>query len=122
MDSMSIMDCMSSCMAVMLGMQVQSMTPSMVIDDPPVAGAAGAAVVGAAVVVGAVSVIKSISASQFDSDIDMLTVRHDYKKQQNNNNHQQKQHNPYWFHISTFSYLHSETTVFLIPVLPVLGW
>ena len=48
-------------MAVMLGMQVQSMTPSMVIEDPPVAdgaavdGAAGAAVVGAAVVVGAVS-------------------------------------------------------------------
>ena len=65
MDSMSIMDCMSSCMAVMLGMQVQSMTPSMVIDDPSVAGAAGAAVVGAAVVVGAVSATEFVLATHF---------------------------------------------------------
>ena len=55
--------CMSSCMAVMLGMHVQSITPS-IIDSPEeapvVAGAAvvGAAVVGGAVVVGATSVAK----------------------------------------------------------------
>ena len=59
-------------MAVMLGMQVQSMTPSMVIEDPPVAdgaavdGAAGAAVVGAAVVVGAVSAISLMLSTHFD--------------------------------------------------------
>ena len=59
------MDSMSSCMAVMLGMQVQSMTPSMVIEDPPEAGAAGAAVVGAAVVVGAVSATEFVLATHF---------------------------------------------------------
>ena len=67
--SMSIIDSMSSCMAVMLGMQVQSMTPSMVI-EPPVAEAApvvaGAAVVGAVVVVGAVSATKTILGRDFD--------------------------------------------------------
>ena len=64
------MDSMSSCMAVMLGMQVQSMTPSMVI-EPPVAEAvpvvAGAAVVGAVVVVGAGSATKPILGRDFDS-------------------------------------------------------
>ena len=54
------MDSMSACMAVMLGMQVQSITiPSMDIDPDPAPVVAGAAVVGAAVVVGAVSEIKS---------------------------------------------------------------
>ena len=66
--SMSIIDSMSSCMAVMFGMQVQSMTPSMVI-EPPVAEAApvvaGAAVVGAVVVVGAVSATKTILGRDF---------------------------------------------------------
>ena len=58
--------CMSSCMAVMLGMHVQSITPSIIVpidspeEAPVVAGAAvvGAAVVGGAVVVGATSVAK----------------------------------------------------------------
>ena len=53
--------CMSSCMAVMLGMHVQSITPSIIvpIDSPEEAPVvAGAAVVGAAVVVGATSVAK----------------------------------------------------------------
>ena len=53
--------CMSSCMAVMLGMHVQSITPSIVVpvDSPEEAPVvAGAAVVGAAVVVGATSVAK----------------------------------------------------------------
>ena len=65
---MSIMDSMSACMAVMLGMQVQSMTPSMVM-EPPVAEAApvvaGAAVVSAAVVVGGVSATKTILGRDF---------------------------------------------------------
>ena len=58
--------CMSSCMAVMLGMHVQSITPSIIVpidspeEAPVVAGAAvvGAAVVGGAVVVGATSETK----------------------------------------------------------------
>ena len=121
MDSMSIMDCMSSCMAVMLGMQVQSMTPSMVIEDPPEAGAAGAAVVGAAVVVGAVSAISLMLATHFD----LQSPTHSQRQQQqttrkNNNNNNNKLHIGYTF--NSVSYLHSETTVFLIPVLPVLGW
>merc|ERR1719462_925568 len=49
---------MSSCMAVMLGMHVQSITPSIIvpIDSPEEAPVVEAAVVGAAVVGGAVVV------------------------------------------------------------------
>ena len=59
--------CMSSCMAVMLGMHVQSITPSIIvpIDSPEEAPVvAGASVVGAAVVVGGAVVVGATSVAK----------------------------------------------------------
>ena len=89
--------CMSSCMAVMLGMHVQSITPSIIvpIDSPEEAPVvAGAAVVGAAVVVGGAVVVGATSVA---------------KRQK--------------FFLALFLfYSQSETAVFFGMCLSVLGW